>query len=185
MTNTNSWNAESAPGQISLFPLSQRHRRYIIADFVFGMIPNAILSGIGTFFIFRHLALVPLWGKQGMAFDFAPTVFLITLGQLTVCTLLTRKRVRAGVIPAIGVSRRRIPALRMLPHNVVLRGLIVAMLATIVLPPLSIAAMLALRIEALPLGIFVTFKTVYGPVVGLVTAPIIYLAALTDLHPSS
>lgn len=163
-----------------LFPLSREHRRYMLLDFTLGSIPNAVISGVAAYFIFRHLATVPLWGGQGIAFDFVATVFLVTLVQLTVCTSLTRKRVRAGDIRAIDVPRDELPVLRVLPHNVVLRGILMGIAATAVLVPLSIVVMLALGVEALPLGVFVAFKACYGPAVGSVTAPIVYLAALTD-----
>lgn len=172
---------ESGIRPARLFPLSPEHRKYILADFAFGAIPNALISAAAAYLIFRHSALVPLWGAQGIAFDLAPTVFMVTLMQLIICTVLTRNRIQAGAVPAIGVSRRNIPILRMLPNNVVLRGLVVALPTTVILLPLSIIAMLALEIDSMSLSIFVVFKTACGPAIGLVTAPIVYLAALSDM----
>jgi len=166
--------------QPALFPLSHEHRRYILTDFAFGAMPNAVISAGAAYLIFGHVVSVPVWGKQGIAFDLALTVFFVTLIQLIVCTLLTRKRVVSGAVPAIAIPRMKVPMLRLLPHNVLLRGSLVAILATALTLPLSIAALSVFGIDSLNLGDFVAFKAAYGPAVALVTAPLVYLAALTD-----
>lgn len=156
----------------SLTPI---HRRYIRNETLVGCVFNGVLSVVFAFIVFQGVASIPLWGPQGMAVDLIPTVFMITLVGNLIVTVLTRKRLAAGQVPALA------PASKLgLPRNALLRMLLLAVLFTAVLVPLSILALWALRIDALPFWPFVGFKVVYGAAVGALSAGIVVRAALRD-----
>ncbi|MGJ7511999.1 hypothetical protein [Variovorax sp. GT1P44] len=120
---------------------------------------------------------MPLWGTDGMAMDLVPTVFMITLVGNLIVTLLTRKRVRDGRVPPLGPPHG--PAVR-LPRNALLRVLGLALLLTIVLVPLSVAALASLGLHSMPATPFIAYKLIYGMGVGALSAPLVIRAALPD-----
>ena len=151
------------------------HSRYIRNETLVGCVFNGMLSVVFAFIVFHGVASIPLRGPQGMAVDLIPTVFMITLVGNLIVTVLTRKRVAAGQVPSLApTSRQR------LPRNALLRMLLLAVLFTAVLVPLSILALWALRIASLPFWPFVGFKVVYGAAVGALSAGIVVRAALRD-----
>jgi len=156
-------------------PLSPIHAHYIRNETLVGCVFNGVLSVVFAFLVFYGVALIPLWGPQGMAVDLVPTVFMITLVGNLIVTVLTRKRVAAGQVPRLVQA----PAQR-LPQNALLRMLLLALLFTLVLVPLSAAALWALKIDPLPFWPFVGFKVVYGAIVGALSAGIVVRAALRD-----
>jgi len=170
---------------MALFPLSDVHKKYVRAETLVGIGFNGILSVLFAWVPFHTVAVMPLWGEKGMALDFIPTVFMITLVQTIIITVITRNRVKAGRIAPLPQARAEYPILRMLPHNVFLRALTLAFLLSLILVPLSIGALWVLGFEEIPFIPFVAFKVVYGVAVGMLSAPLSLLAALSDKVGSS
>jgi len=155
--------------------LSSNHSRYIRQETLVGCAFNGVLSIVFAFIVFRGVASIPLWGQAGMAVDLVPTVFMITLVGNLIVTVLTRKRIASGQVPRLAPAGRQ-----RLPRNALLRMLLLAVVFTAVLVPLSILALWAMRIESLPFWLFVGFKVVYGAAVGALSAGIVVRAALRD-----
>ncbi len=156
-------------------PLSSIHARYIRNETLVGCVFNGVLSIVFAFLVFYGVELIPLWGPQGMAVDLIPTVFMITLVGNLIVTVLTRKRVAAGQVPRLEQT-----AHQRLPRSALLRVLLLAVLFTVVLVPLSVFALWALRMDPVPFWTFVGFKVVYGAIVGALSAGIVVRAALRD-----
>jgi len=156
--------------------LSGAHRKYIWAETMVGAVFNTVISIIFAFLVARGVDAVPLWGAMGMAVDFVPTVFMITLVTTLIVTLLARKRLAQGKAPAL--PRSLGGPLGWAPRAAVVRGLIYALLFTIVLVPLSIGALIALNATAMPVTTFVVFKALYGLMLSLLIGPPITRAAL-------
>lgn len=155
---------------------SPQHAAYIQRETLTGCVFNAILSVVFAFVVFRGRSPILLWGTDGLAVDLVPTVFMITLVGNVIVTLITRRRVASGQVPAMPVLSNRFVLFRqMLP-----RILIAAFLMTIVLVPLSVLALWAIGIDRMDFGPFVAFKVVYGAAVGALSAPWVIRHALSD-----
>ncbi|MDM0032387.1 hypothetical protein QTI33_09645 [Variovorax sp. J22P271] len=157
--------------------LSTAHRRYLRTELLLGCVFNAVLSVMFAFVALQGRAAMPLWGVDGMAIDLIPTVFMITLVGNLIVTLLTRKRVRDGRVPPLEPTDG--PGAR-LPRNALLRVLVLALLMTIVLVPLSTAVLAALGLHSMPSSPFIAYKLIYGMAVGALSAPLVIRAALAD-----
>lgn len=159
--------------------LSSAHKKYIRNEMMVGCVINAMLAFAFTFMLFKNNAHVGLWGGDGIALDLVITLFMLTLLANTAVMLITRKRVQAGRIPRLKSSALRFAGIR-LPRNLVNRALLVAVLTTAIIGPLSIGAFIALNISSMPLWPFVAFKMVYGSFVGALSAPVLLRSALAD-----
>jgi len=70
------------------------------------VIINVLISAGFMFLVFGRAASINLWGPHGLALDFVPQTFMITLMSIVVPTLLTRKRlVRGQSRPLSGTHR--------------------------------------------------------------------------------
>ncbi len=158
--------------------LSAEHRKYVTGETVVSTVINTILSVVFAFLAAGGQDRVPLWGGRGMAVDFVPTVFMITLVTTIAVTLITRKRMRAGKVAPLPAGEGG--PLAWAPRNAFARGFTYASLAAAVLVPLSIGVLHLLRVDELPLMTFVAFKAVYGAVLSLLITPPIVRAALAS-----
>lgn len=158
--------------------LSDEQRRYLKIETAINAFVNAVISALFAWLFFRNVPVVPLWGEMGMAVDLIPTVFMITLVPAIPMSLVTRRRVRSRIVAPI--DRRDFPMLSLLPGNVVLRAILLALAATIVLVPLTVTILWVLGIFEMGFAPFVAFKIAYGVLVSLVTTPVVLLAALSD-----
>lgn len=156
--------------------LTADHRKYILVETLIGTVFNTVISIVFAFVAAGGAASLPLWGPRGIALDFVPTVFMITLVTTLIVTLLTRKRLRAGKAPPL--PRADAGPLGWGPRQVFLRALTYGLLFAIVLVPLSIGALVVLGIDEMATSAFVLFKAVYGAVYSLLVTPPIVRAAL-------
>lgn len=164
---------------MALFPLSAVHKRYVKAETAVGIGFNGVLSVVFGL-PFYNVPSIPLWGEKGMALDLIPTIFMITLVQTIIITLITRKRVKAGTVAALPEPREVHPLLKLLPENVVARAFTLALGLSLILVPLTVAAMATLGVDGITFAPFISFKVVYGIAVGMLSAPLSLLAALSD-----
>jgi len=139
---------------------------------------SAVLSAGFVWLVFGGRNLVPLWGRDGVAFDQLPMTFMIAFMMTLGLTLYTRSRCAKGAAPRHAGGP---PLPRWLP----LRALAIALLLTLVLVPASVG-LLALSgkldwrfVEVMAL------KIVYGAVVAAVATPLIVLGAMRDGHRAS
>lgn len=134
---------------------------------------NALISALFVWIVFRGQDRIGLWGGKGLAADLVPTTFMITLMSAIALTIATRSAVRSGKVEA------RTGAWR-LPRNPALRGLTLAFAATLILVPLSVAALAFLWESDWSYRTVMAFKIGYGVVLGTIVTPIIVYAALGD-----
>lgn len=171
----------SSAGSAGLAALGAAHRRYLVVETAISIGVNAAVSAAFAWGLFRGVTRVPLRGAQGIGADLVPTVFMITLMLTLALTLVTRRRMRAGVLAGLheGISALPRP-LAMLPANVLLRALVLALSLTAVLVPASVALLAAAGTESLAFDLFVGFKILYGAALGALVTPLILLRALAD-----
>jgi hypothetical protein len=148
--------------------------RYILVETLISIAINAAISAGFAFLVFGGRTEIGLWGPHGLALDFAPQTFMIALMAVLVPTALTRRRVRTGALPG-----RRAPPPR-LPRSLLVRALLVASLATVLLGGAATAVLAATWSGALDFATVLPLKIIYGALVALLVTPPALRAALTD-----
>ncbi len=103
--------------------------------------------------------------------DLLPTVFILTsLGGLAL-SLITRKRLRRGIVePWRPEEREWLPSF-LATFAVVPRVLIVTLAMTAIIVPATWLTLRILSIHSLPFLAFVGFKVLYAPIIGAISAP--------------
>ena len=149
-------------------------QRVLAVEAAIYIVPNALVSALFVWLLFRSVDAVPLWGMQGVAFDLVPTTFMLTLMTTIGLTLVVRARTRKGAVHAADAG---FPAL---PHNVVARALVLALTATVMLVPVSVIVLHLLWAGNWSYDTIMIFKVGYGVAVGLVVTSIVVLAAMRD-----
>lgn len=152
-----------------------RDQHYVAVETVISVIINVLISAGFMFLVFGRADSIDLWGPHGLALDFVPQTFMITLMSVVVPTLLTRKRLAGGQIT------RRTPRARQWPKNLALRAALLAVGMTLVLG--SAATLLLASIWSGPLPFWHVFagKLAYGALTAVIATPIGLLLALTEL----
>lgn len=149
------------------------HSRYVMIETILSVILNTIVGGIFVFVMFGGMEQIGLWGEAGLAFDLVPTVFMITLMTTIALTLLTRSRMRAGKVAPIVMDSR-------LPKNPILRGLVLAVSATIAIVPVSVLILWLIwpTTGDWSFVAVLIFKCIFSALLGLLVTPIIVRNAL-------
>ena len=154
--------------------LGSGQRRFVLVETVVNSVVSGLLSAAFVWLVFGGRDVIPLWGMDGLAFDLVPTAFMITLMMTLGLTLFTRWRCRKGSAPVLSGRNR-------LPGNVVLRALAMALIATVLLVPASVALLALLGPESWSYSAVMLFKIVYGVVLAAVITPIIVMGAMRDI----
>lgn len=145
-------------------------RRHVVVQTGVSVVINTMLSVLFGLAVSHGRDAVPLAGIGGMAFDFFPQTFMITLATVTAVTLATRAGLRRGALEgSVSVEWR--------PRNAVLRGLLLAFLATALLAPTAGWVLAQTGVQALDLSRFLVLKAVYGVFLALLVAPLAALSA--------
>ena len=148
-------------------------RRYVLIEAAIGALINAALAAAFVTAMFAGRPLV-LWGVGGLVLDFVPATFLPVLAMTIALTVLTRRRQRLGRTPRIAA-----PPLPLVT-NPVLRGLLFAGIATVVLGGAGAALMAWWWSPDASFAAIFVFKLAYGAVLGAAAAAIVVGAALRD-----
>lgn len=126
-------NASSSPSS----PGSGSHAVVVRRETVANTVATAVIAALLSLVIFRGRdSIPPLEAPPGGIFGILPGTFNFTLLVTIVLTLIVRARVRRGQLARPGSGEGSMRGAR-LPANVVARGLVMALLATLVLVPLS------------------------------------------------
>jgi hypothetical protein len=160
-----------------LSSITHAHRNYIKRGAIVGVMINCVFSIAFTMLFVPKTPSINLWGETGIAMDLVPTVFMLTLMGNLAITLITAKRLRGGMISAIpdrtcGWPERRLPA------NPLLRVIVVAIVMSIILVPLSILLLWFFGIQSMLYREYLLFKAVYGPIVGVLSVGVVIRSAL-------
>jgi hypothetical protein len=152
------------------------HRRYIFRETAVSVAVNSLLSIVFALLATHGKAAVPLWGVRGMAVDFVPQTFMVSLATTIAVTIIARKRIRAGTVSPLPVDKGG-PFVRM-PRHPLGRALSIASIAAVVLSPLGAGVLDILEVTSLPTRSFVMMKALYGAALALLVSPPIVRAAL-------
>jgi hypothetical protein len=151
------------------------HARYMRNETLIAMLINSLFSAAFMFIVFGGREEIALWGANGVALDFVPQTFVITMMTVVVATLLTRKRVRSEAVPADAAAPSA------LPRNVVLRAGLLALIATAMFGGVATAILAIAWSGPYAFAPMLVFKIAYGAMVAAVMATIALRAALRDV----
>jgi hypothetical protein len=127
------------------------------------------------FAVFWGLKRIDLWGPHGLALDFVPQTFMITLMSVLVPTALTRKRLREGRIAGYASTR----ATRW-PRSIWARALLIAAALTVMLGGAAVWILSASWNGPLPYWRAFPLKLLYGALVALIATPLGLRIALSE-----
>ena len=149
-------------------------RRTLTTEAAISIIPNALVSALFVWLLFRGVQRIGLWGMEGVAFDLVPTTFMLTLMTTIGLTTIVRRRVGAGKAKHAAGNTR-------LPRNPVLRGIALGLIMLLLLfVPASVMVLSVVWTGDWSFNAMLLFKIFYGIVVGLIATPLVVLAALRD-----
>ena len=153
------------------------HRKYIFVESLASAAANVLIGFAAFYFVFGLSPRVKLMGAGGLAADLALSIFGMTLMCTFVPTLLTRSRVRRGIIaPRSRRGGRRVP------RNVVMRGFAFATTLFVAVFPVLLLALRRLGPEVWTLWPLLVFKTALAIVIAMVVTPAAVFSALQDHH---
>lgn len=166
--------ADTLPG-----PPSAAQRQVVRREVLTGVIGNVVIAVVVTWLLFRGRPDIPVLGRSGAVFGIVPGTFMFTLGMTIGLTLGVRRRVRrsevARLIPGQGP-----PGLAWLPRNVILRGLLLAVLAEALLVPLTLALLAAFAPSSWQFAGALAFNAAYFAVLSALVVPVVAWRALAD-----
>jgi hypothetical protein len=151
--------------------MTRSQRRYLVVETAIGMLINTLISIGFVYLIFGGTERV---ATAALIPDAVPQSFMIALMSTIVPTLLTRKRLREGVVTPLDGQIPKL--LKALP----VRALLIAFSATII----------GFAIHSLLLGNFSTteisfemtliFKAIYGAILAAIVIPMTLCLALSE-----
>jgi len=141
-------------------------RGYVVKETIISIVINSAISAFFVWLVFGGAKEVPLWGSGGLAVDFLPQTFMISLMSVLVPSALTRKRRRARLI-AVGPS-----TLTWLPRNLFLRAILLAALSTMIFSAIGTAVLSVLADGPIRIGTVWPLKIAYGALIGAIVTPI-------------
>lgn len=149
--------------------------KYIIVQTAICCVINALFSFGFTYVAFHSTALIP---QQDLIFDAMPQSFFVAFFAVFPATLLTRRRLAKGTIPALEYHRN------MLPANAFLRAIVFGIAALIVGVSLHWLLLNALSIQEISFATALLYKTLYGIALTLLITPYALKCALAEFQPT-
>ena len=170
--------------------ISDQHRSFIFWHAIIGAaIVNAILSALIAWLSVRKEDSVPRWAaplidKPSTITDTLGTFFILPLLTCLIFTAVARRELRHGRVKPLGWSWSPRSVLRRLPRGTLRRGVALGALCTVALGPPAVALIVALDVGSLSVGQFVTYKAIFGVILGMLVTPIVALWALSEVEPA-
>lgn len=158
---------------------TEQHWRVVRRELITGAIANAVIALIIGWLLFGGQVQVPVLGTDGGAFGILPGTFLFTLALTIGLTLSVRSRVRKGMVPR-RLTDRDSSVEASLPGNVVLRGLMLALIAELALVPVTFALLAWLAPHDWSLAAVLTFNVGYFVLLSSLVVPVVVWCALRD-----
>lgn len=149
------------------------HRAYIRKETAISAVINIAIGAAFFILLFRGQANVPLWGTSGLILDCVPQGFMVGLMSVLPPCLITRHRLRNGLVAPISGSMPR------LPRSLLLRALMMAVLTLAALTALAALLASAFDVKSLPFTLALVLKALVGGVVALLVTPPALRAELT------
>jgi hypothetical protein len=165
--------------------MSPAHRHYLVVEQGVGAaVVNFVLNAVIALLLFRHQAIIPLWGQQSIAGDTVGTTFLLPLITCLIVTPLARHQIRAGRLPALEWTRASHPQLGWLPRGTFARALVFGLVTAVAVAPPAIGVLNVLSVNRMSFWPFILFKATFAAVLGAAVTPVIALWAITaDAQP--
>lgn len=158
------------------------HRRFLLVDNGIGpVISNLAINGLIAWLIYRNLTQVPLWGQTSIAGDTIATSFLLPLITCLIVTPMARGKVRAGQVPYLA----RHDFWKWLPHNAIVRGVLIGIVGLAVLPPLTLKGLQLVGVTSMKPWHFIYFKASFAAFEGVLVTPLLALWAISDISAQS
>ncbi len=182
--------ALTQPPATGLQGLTGDQRRFFFWHAIIGAaIVNAVLSALIAWLGVRNEASVPRWAaplvdKPSTITDTVGTFFILPLLTCVIFTAVARRELRHGRVTPLGWAWSPKSVLRRLPKGSLRRGLALGALCTAALGPPAVALIIVLGVGNLSVGEFVTFKAIFGVVLGMLVTPIVGLWALSEAEPA-
>lgn len=170
--------------------LSADQRRFMFWHAIVGAaIVNAILNALIAWLSVRNEDSVPRWAvplvdKPSTITDTVGTFFILPLLTCLIFTAVARRELRHGRVTPLGWSWSPKSVLRRLPRGTFKRGAALGALCTAALGPPAVALIVIIGIDDLSVGEFVTYKAVFGVILGILVTPIVALWALSEAEPA-
>jgi hypothetical protein len=153
----------------------QTQTRYILVETAISIFINVLISALFMALVFGKLDRIELWGPHGLALDFAPQTFMISLMSVLIPTAIARRRLRmrriAGYSGVQGIDWLR---------NMWWRALFIAFSLTVTLGAVSVGVVAV--IWKGPVGFWTAFpfKLLYGALVALIATSMALRIALSQ-----
>jgi hypothetical protein len=110
--------------------------------------------------------------------------FILPLLTSLIFTAVARRELRHGRVEPLGWTWSPKSVLRRLPKGTLRRGTALGALCLAALGPPAVAVIVAFGVGDLSIGEFVTYKAIFGVVLGIVVTPIVGLWALSEAEPA-
>jgi hypothetical protein len=149
--------------------------RYIVTETVISSLINTLIGIAALLAVFGLRPAVSLWGAHGLAVNLIPAVFMMTLMDVIVPTLLTRRRIREGRLVVL-----RQPQSKWLPNRMALRALVLAVALTGVLLPCALVVLRWSGPAVWTIGSLFASQAVLGVLVAVIITPVALRASFNE-----
>lgn len=147
--------------------------KHVLIQTVVSLLINGVLSLVFGLLVLHGRSAAPLEGQGGVAPDFFPQVFMVTFATVTAVTLATRASLRRGAFAPSGFAAK----LLLGAAHPVVRGLVMALGATLALAPICWLGLRAAGVAELSASTFLELKVALGLALSLLIAPLIAAGA--------
>ncbi len=145
---------------------------YILKESFISMLFNSLFSFGFTYAFFQHSASIM---KHDLIIDALPQTFAVTFFGMLIPTLITRKRLRTGLLTTLDIK----PTI--LPYNVLLRAIFCGVLIAVMGLVGHYIVFNYFNIESIPFITALVYKTLYGALLSLIVTPFALRIALREL----
>jgi hypothetical protein len=167
--------------------LTPAHWRFLIRDAVIiAAIANAALNALIAWLSTLGedevpLVAVPLIDKPSVIVDTVGTFFVLTFLTTLAITTAVWKENRAGHLTRLPLARGSLA--ERLPDTRLRRATTLGLLCMLVLGPIAVVVLLLLDYGDLSISEFVTYKAIFGVLLGALVTPPIAMVAFGDEPP--
>jgi hypothetical protein len=166
---------------------AQRRWIYLNALLITALINLLVNAGIAWASLMgeRHVPLwsVPLVEKPSTVTDTVGTFFLLPLITSLLCTTAVWYDMARGRLATFRGTAPAQALVAYLPGTRLRRGLVLGVLCTVALAPLSVLVLVAIDFAGLTTTQFVLYKAALGVVLGAIVTPVIAVRAMADGPP--
>ena len=136
------------------------------------VVVNCVIAAALTWISVEHSRPSILVGGPGAgAFGILPGTFLFTFLLTLGLSFVVRARIRRGELRL--ADQKAASWIRVLPQNVLLRALVLAVAATLIGPPVAFMGLLALAPDAAPFILALTVNVIYFALLACLVVPVI------------